>query len=307
MPRASKRKKVGCHCGEHDTQKECDEDAAAEETKQGEVEKPTVTEKDDTPQAELNRQKTLIREMAGCAVVTSSRALQINCSEDGAQSFVVHEDLLNLHTNVRLFRGYSLGLPGVSPTHLAHFVSWMYTGDIHKEIDSTVEELWTAAKTLGSRRFKNHCMDHIRIIAKEQYEDPDRKPYPSCEEVTAAYSSSAVEESKLRLFMADCLSCCSPYSASDPEGNAAWDLVFGKCNNLSLDVLKAGLMNWGKAKPWDNQFRDRYVEDVMPLDEEWRTVLSYHNLRSMVDSAARDGNVKAIVKKAAFNENKDEE
>jgi hypothetical protein len=195
-------------------------------------------------------------------VITCSEIAKILVGNQDYQVFMVHKDLLALHSGYlsNLFNERETGANNEvevrnEPSLFANFVSCIYSGDLLNLRDGIFEaalyELWELGDFLEAPAFQNFCMNLYRERCRRQLE-----PGPGMTMEIAPYIPAIKQiyltprGSLLRSLTIDTLSYKNPLQVND-RGSPSWEewktILTGQISNEALSrnfrndfVLEAG-------------------------------------------------------------------
>jgi BTB/POZ domain len=184
------------------------------------------------------------------------------------QTFVVHKDLLTLHSLyfTRLFSDKGLGgdkkiAIAAKPSLFADFVAWIYFGEfLEVENDAldggtTVDDLWELGRFFGAPGFQNFCMDDCRTYCKGSDTNPARFPWPFVKGIKQMYATTP-RGSRLRALARDSLSYKNPLQ-ENKKGSAVWK------------EWRALLTGQSSKESWVNDLREDFALEV---GKDWKGV-----------------------------------
>ncbi|KAF4626063.1 hypothetical protein G7Y89_g12100 [Cudoniella acicularis] len=223
-------------------------------------------------------------------VIIYSETVEVFAGTEQKQTFVVHKDLLTLHSTYfsNLFSDKGLDMDKkisitVKPSLFADFVSWIYMGKFLKvennalEGGTAVNKLWELGRFFRAPAFQNFCMDDCRNYRKASETDPEQ-PWQFIEGIELMYSLTP-PGSLLRSLAVQSLSYKNPLQENE-KGSPDWkkwkSLLTGTrpdddiwVKELQRDfALEAG-KDWDEIPPWDDQRSGDYMEEATPLEERW--------------------------------------
>jgi len=198
-----------------------------------------------------------------------SKTVQVLIGEKEKQAFLVHRDLLTLHSSYfrkelkdkGLDEDCKISVP-VKPTLFVDFISWMYFGEFiqlrNKALEggTSVDPLWELGRFLEAPGFQNFCMDDCRTYCKDSDTNANIL-WPHIPYIELMYFV-APRGSRLRKLALDSLTYKNPLH-TNKKGSAAWkkwkDLLTGQNaeeawkSDLREDfALEAG-KDWEKIAP----------------------------------------------------------
>ena len=196
-----------------------------------------------------------------------SKTVQVLVGKEQKESFVVHRDLLALHSNYfsNLLSDDGLGEDHkitvfAKPSLFADFVSWIYFGEFLKvkndalEGDAAVDDLWELGRFFKAPAFQNFCMDDCRTYCKASDTDPT-SPWPFVEGIQQMYSITP-KGSFLRKLAVDSLTYRNPLHMNK-KGSAAWK------------EWKVLLTGQNSSEAWINDLREDFA---LEAGKDWKKI-----------------------------------
>lgn len=208
--------------------------------------------------------------------------------DQASQDFIVHTDLLALHSgNFRTWlikkqerRDDGEDVPEDEPyvlnriLHFTHFVSWLYTRSIFEiktmHYDELEGELWDFGAFLEAPGFQNCLMDRAR---KEYENEGDHYMRP---DILYGIYLTTKEDSLMRILATDIMGKLRVMEKLEKKtkkgrkGKSDWNDCFKNFPDMKKDS-NAALIKWNEAEgyPWNKVYRARYLVEERPLDELW--------------------------------------
>ncbi|KAE9367560.1 hypothetical protein N431DRAFT_513969 [Stipitochalara longipes BDJ] len=147
-------------------------------------------------------------------IILYSETVEVFVGKEQKQTFVVHKDLLALHStyfsNLLSDNGLDENMKinvFAKPSLFADFVSWIYFGEFLKvkndalEGAAAVDDLWELGRFFKAPAFQNFCMDDCRTYCKASETDPN-SPWPFVTGIKQMYSITP-KGSRLRKLAVD--------------------------------------------------------------------------------------------------------
>ncbi|CZR61647.1 uncharacterized protein PAC_11544 [Phialocephala subalpina] len=231
------------------------------------------------------------------------------------QGFTVHKDLLALHSGYfrNRFRDAEedekFELQDFKAATFADFHAWLYSGifldakDLVTSMSS--QETWALGSFLKAPAYQNHCMDLMRNDFRSHYGTTRDYKRVLIEDIESAYNHTS-KGSLLRVFMVD-LVCSKDVWGTLPKGSTEqkeWEALSENNTDFKRDTLTRLPQPWLGTFPWDEQYREGYLEDEERLDETWEKLILASRSLSDIEEAARTGEVKSIIELAHLRGNK---
>jgi BTB/POZ domain len=123
-------------------------------------------------------------------VILYSPTVEVFAGKEEKQTFIVHKDLLTLHSTYfsNLFSDDGPGVDkkisiSAEPSLFANFIAWIYFGEFLKVNNDAlaggqaVDDLWELGRFFKAPAFQNFCMDDCQSYCKASDTDPTM-PWP---------------------------------------------------------------------------------------------------------------------------------
>ncbi|KUJ07535.1 uncharacterized protein LY89DRAFT_631082 [Mollisia scopiformis] len=227
------------------------------------------------------------------------------------QIFTVPRDLLTLHSGYfkELFASprededEKIALPLLSPMDFGNFVSWIYIGRTLSAATASATRFWVVGEFLSAPAFQNWCID---IYRNKLLLAANRSPHR--DNVRLAYEKSG-KGSKLRKFLAHCSARLGPLEshAEGSDQHTAWKVLFQEFPDLTYDIAAIAGKDWKGTMPWDDEHRALYVEDEIPLENQWESQILLARDKDAIKEAASTGCVCSIIELDHLERNKGKE
>jgi hypothetical protein len=201
-------------------------------------------------------------------VILYSETVEVLAGNEDKQTFIVHRDLLALHSAyfLDLFKDKGRGvdkqiLISMKPSLFADFVSWIYFGEFLKvendalEGAASVDDLWEWGRVFKAPAFQNFCMDDCRAYCKSSDTNPTKNPWPFINGIKQMYSTTP-KESQLRKLAVNSLSYKNPLHKYR-KGSAAWK------------EWKALLTGQDSQEAWINDLREDFA---LEAGKDWKKI-----------------------------------
>jgi hypothetical protein len=190
-----------------------------------------------------------------------------------------------------------ISLPEVNACQFAEFICWIRSYrwvpvDIHGDLDCLGERFWQLGSLLKAPGFQNVAMDDIRRWCK----DPETKDWPNRKDVDLIYRLTT-PDTKLRKFAADSVACRNPFEkyTEDEEEYKAWEQLFRDWPALKMEVVHAAEEDWNARYPWDDENRERYMQEEIPLDQLWEEHILARRSIKEIKAAAKNGCPRSMI------------
>jgi len=227
------------------------------------------------------------------------------------RTFAAHKNLLVLHSeylrNILLDpdADHKILLPQFDSTTFAKFLSYLYSGEFNDGYALATrmcgEETWMLGQFLRAPHFQNYSMYGIITEVKNE---PNHFMYVNTIEAVYRITRASCN---LRRFYAECIAAKNPLQ-EHPEGSkehSDWRSLFERNSHLRNDLAIANGKKWNGTFPWDDKFRQSYMEETIPLEEIWDTqILSEDKSKAEIKKAAEAGDFLSKIKLAHLDRKK---
>jgi hypothetical protein len=135
-------------------------------------------------------------------------------------------------------------------------------------------------------------MDDIRRWCK----DSKTKGWPDRKDIDLIYRLTT-PGAKLRRFAADSVACRNPFEKyrEGEEAYKAWEQLFKNWPALTTEVANAAEEDWNDTYPWDDENRERYMQEEVPLDQLWEEHILARRSIKEIKEAAKNGCLRSMI------------
>jgi hypothetical protein len=190
-----------------------------------------------------------------------------------------------------------ISLPEVNACQFAEFICWIRSYrwvpvPIHGDLDCLGERFWQLGSLPKAPGFQNAAMDDIRRWCK----DSKTKSWPDRKDVDLIYRLTT-PGAKLRRFAADSVACRNPFEKyrEGEDAYKAWEQLFKDWPALTTEVANAAEEDWNGTYPWEDENRERYMQEEVPLDQLWEgNILARRSIKE-IKEAAKNGCLRSMI------------